>query len=56
MLHYLKLYEQVIDTVWPFNTGQEKKKKKEKKKSRWDVANGERDRLLEVEITIHQGK
>ena len=22
MLHYLKLYEQVSDTAWPFNTGQ----------------------------------
>ena len=26
ILHYLKLYEQVIDTMWPFNTGQDKRK------------------------------
>ena len=23
VLQYLKLYEQVIDTMWPFNTGQD---------------------------------
>ena len=27
MLHYLKLYEQVTDTEWPFNTGQENTKR-----------------------------
>ena len=54
MLHYLKLYEQIIDTVWPFNTGQDNRL--EKVKSRWDFANGDRDRLIEVEITVHQGK
>jgi len=26
VLHYLKLYEQVIDTVWLFNTGQDNRK------------------------------
>ena len=25
-LQYLKLYEQVIDTMWPFNTGQDNRK------------------------------
>ena len=26
VLHYLKQYEQVIDTMWPFNTGQDNRK------------------------------
>ena len=26
VLQYLKLYEQVIDTMWPFNTGQDNRK------------------------------
>ena len=29
---------------------------RQKKKSRWDFANGDRDRLTEVEITVHQEK
>ena len=46
MLHYLKLYEQIIDTVWPFNTGQDNRL--EKVKSRRDFANGDCNRLKKV--------
>ena len=39
VLQYLKLYEQVIDTVGPFNTGQDNRK---------GPANGDRGHLIEV--------
>ena len=42
VLHYLKLYEEVIDTVWPFNTSQDNRK------GPVGTANGDCDRLIEV--------
>lgn len=48
LVTYLKLYEQIIDTVWPFNIGQDNRDPK----SCWDFANWP---LIEVKITVIKG-
>ena len=55
VLHYLKLYEQVIDIVWSFNTGQDNRNSLLGLSKGWPQLFNRGDYLIEVKITLIKG-
>ena len=55
-LLYLVCYN-LFETIWTSDRHlvTVKYTSRQQKKFLWDFANGDRDRLIEVEITVHQG-
>ena len=54
VLHFLKLYEQVIDIVWPFNTGQDNRNSSLGLSKGWPRPLNRGDRLIEVKIKVNR--